>query len=446
MRGALLKRRPKVTVSAIALAVMLIQDAAFADDLNLDNIDGLNTTTIAKKQRDEVWDLRKQYGAEPVAGHNRSFAKPDGVRAGNYVISPEAGALVTYDDNIFGSNAQKESDIRTELTPSVTFSSELPRHVLDFSLDGKIVDFAQHQDQNYADIRGKLDGALHFDSAHTISMSLLSSLGHEERTSPEFPFSARDPVQVWHNKAAFGITRDVGRLYGTIAASAESWDFADNMRLDGLPLDLDPRDTKSYSTQLRLGYRISPGFDLVGKIRGVKIDNKGDGFSDLDAYGYEALAGLAFETNPLLRWRILGGFGVRDYEQLGVANLNTTLLEGSVEWLPTQRLTIYGAVTRRVNEVGGPDGGASIQTGLSLRADYEIYHNLLVNAGVAIREDKSVSDGSRELTYGFGAGLEYYFSKNWLFTFAYQHDVRESGSDSRDMDRNRFMVGAKLRF
>ncbi len=87
-----------------------------------------------------------------------------------------------------------------------------------------------------------------------------------------------------------------------------------------------------------------------------------------------------------------------------------------------------------------------MQTGASLRADYEIYHNLLVNAGVRIREDKSVSEGTSELTYGFGVGLEYYLNKNWLFTFGYEHDVRELESDSRDMDRNRFMIGAKLRF
>ena len=440
------RRRLARRLWGYALILSICDTAARAEDLNLDDIDGLNTTTIAKKQRDEVWDQRKLYGAEAVAGHSRAFAKPDGIRQGNYIIEPEAGALITYDDNIFASNAFKEGDIRTELAPSVRLKSFLPRHVLDFSLDGKIVDYAEHESQNYADVRGRLDGALHIDHAHTISASLLSSLGHEERNSPEFPFAARDPVEVFHNKAAVGITRDVGRLYGTISGAAESWDFADNVRIDGRPLDLDFRDTQTYSTQLRLGYRISPGFDLVGKVRGLRVYNKGDGGDDLDALGYEALAGLAFETNPLLRWRILGGYGVRDYEKAGHANLTTSLIEGSVEWLPTQRLTIYGTVTRRVNEVGGPDGGASIQSGASLRADYEIYHNLLLNAGVSIREDKSVNDGSKELTYGFKVGLDYYFSKNWLFTFAYEHDVRESDSDSRDMDRNRFMVGAKLRF
>lgn len=445
-RDALAARRLLTCASFSAILVAFAARPVRADDLNLDDIDGLNTTTIAKQQRDEIWDQRELYGAETVAGHSRAFAKPDGIRAGNYIISPEARGLVTYDDNIFSSNKQKEWDIRSELDPAVRFQSHLPRHVLDFSLDGKLVDFAQHADQNYADIKGRLDGALHFDSAHTLSASVLSSLGHDERSSPSFPYVARDPVEIIHNKAAVGITRDVGRLYGTISAAAESWNYADNVRLDGKPLNLDSRDTQAYSTQLRFGYRISPGYDFVGKVRGIKKLNEGEGGIDQDSLGYEALAGLAFETDPLLRWRIMGGYGIRDYEKAGLPSLTTTLLEGSVEWLPTQRLTIYGTITRRINETGGPDGGAALQTGGELRADYEIYHNLLLNAGLYIRDDKSTTAGSDELTYGGRIGLEYYFDKNWLFTFAYQHDVRESDSDSRNMDRNRFTIGATLRF
>ena len=81
-----------------------------------------------------------------------------------------------------------------------------------------------------------------------------------------------------------------------------------------------------------------------------------------------------------------------------------------------------------------------------MRADYEIYHNLLLNSGFEIREDASITANTTEMVYGARIGLEYYLNKNWLFTFAYEHDLRESESDSRDMHRNRFMIGAKLRF
>ena len=43
-------------------------------------------------------------------------------------------------------------------------------------------------------------------------------------------------------------------------------------------------------------------------------------------------------------------------------------------------------------------------------------------------------------------GLDYYANKNWLFTFGYEHQIRESSDAAFDMTRERFTVGAKLRF
>lgn len=429
-----------------AWAALVLANPARAQSLNLDGIDDLNTTTIAKRERDSEWFEEKRLGAETVAGQNRNFAKPEGIRAGNFIISPEAGALVTFDDNIFSTNAEKVSDIRTDLTPSVKVRSQLPRHVLDMSLDGRIVNYVDNPDQDYANVKGRVEGALHFDHAHTLSATVLSSLEYEERNSPSYPFSARDPVQVFYNKAAVGITRDVGRLYGTLSAATEDWNFYDNTALDGTPLDLDGRDRRLYSTQLRTGYRFSPGYDLVTKIRGIKTFGTNGDNSDIDSLGWEALAGLAFETNPLLRWRLMGGYGVRDYEQAGHASLATSLMEADLEWLPTQRLTIYATLMRRINDEGGPDGGGLIETGGSIRGEYELYHNLVLKAGAEYRLADSSATVNPETYYSGHVGLEYYYTKNWLFTFTYQHDVRESDSDSRDMTRNRFMVGAKLRF
>jgi hypothetical protein len=386
------------------------------------------------------------YGAETVDERDRRFAKPDGLRFGNYLVFPQAGAAVVFDDNIYATDLEKVSDFRSELTPGVKFQSQMPRHVLDFSLDGKIVNYADHDDQDYASVRAKLDGALHFDHAHTVAASLLSGLEHEERIDPSYPSTAKGPVPVFHNRASVGITRDVGRLYGTLSATAESWDYQDTKAVNGSNLDLDPRDTEIYSTQLKFGYRFSPGFELVGKIRGLAQQNEGDALVDRDALGFEALAGLAFETNPLLRWRILGGYGYRDYEQAGLAPLQTSLLEADVQWLPTQRLTIYATLARQIVEAAEIESSGLVQTEGKLRAEYEIYHNLVLNGGIEFRHDAFEGLDRNDNVYKASVSLDYYFTKNWLFTFGYDHQMRDSTSDSLDMHRNRFMVGAKLRF
>ncbi len=434
----------QLSTSAVALGYVLMNTPARA--LELDGVDGLITETVASRERLRDWDNIKMYGAEAIDERDRRYAKPDGLRAGNYIIYPTVGAAVVFDDNIYASDAEKVSDWRSEITPGIKFQSHLPRHVLDFSLDGKIVNYLEHTDQDYANVRAKLDGALHFNAAHTISTSLLSAIEHEERDDPSYPLAARGPVEVFHNRASVGITRDVGRLYGTLSATADSYNFSDVTAVNGSTLDQDARDTDIYSTQLRFGYRFSPGYEFVGKIRTSKDHNHGTDDLDRDAWGYEALAGLAFETNPLLRWRILGGYGVRDYENESLDNLKTSLIEAEVQWLPTQRLTIYGTVNRQILEAVNIDAAGIVQTGAELRADYEIYHNLVLSGALGYRQDDFTGTDREDDVYVARASLDYYYTKNWLFTFGYEHQVRDSTNDSLDMHRNRFMLGAKLRF
>ncbi len=436
--------RLKIAVSSMAIAALVTFGEARA--LDLDGVDGLNTDTIANRERLRTWDTTKKYGAERISERDRQEVKPDGLRAGNYFIYPEAGAAVVFDDNILGRDIEKVSDWRSEVTGGVKFQSQLPRHVLDFSLDGKVVSYLNRTDQDYANARAKFEGALHFDHAHTLSVSLLSALEHEERDDPSYPLSTAAPVPVFHNRASVGITRDVGRLYGTISSTFESWNFSDVDAINGSNLDQDARDTGIASTQLRFGYRFSPGLEFVGKLRGLREENRGTVIQDRDAWGFEALAGLAFETNPLLRWRILGGYGVRDFEQADLATLATSLLEAEVQWLPTQRLTIYGTLSRQLLEASDIANSGLVQSSAKVRAEYEIYHNLILNAGLEVREDAFHGFERSDTVYAGRAGLDYYFTKNWLFTFEYEHQVRDSSDDSLDMHRNRFMLGAKLRF
>ncbi len=440
-----LRRRLMLAASACALALLAGQDAR-ALDLDLKGVEGLNVDTVASRDRLKYWDNSQMYGANPVSNIDRRQLSPDGIRMGNYTVLPSIGATLIYDDNIFAIDADKQADLRTELTPSIQFKSDLPRHALDFSLDGRLVTFADHPEHDYANYRAKLEGALHYDHAHTLALSLTSVLKHEERDDPLFSLMADEPIPVLENRVAVGITRDVGRLYGTLAASFEDRDYFDVTGIDGNNLDQDGRDTQTASGNLKLGYRFSPGYELISKFRTIRTENRGDAATDGDSWGYEAVAGLAFETNPLLKWRILGGYGVRDFEEAGMQDLATSIVNADVQWLPTQRLTIYGALYRQIEDALDINGSSVVQTGAKLRAEYEIYHNLVLSGALELRQDEfNGVDRTDDVALG-RVSLDYYFTKNWLFTFGYEHQVRDSTLNSLDMHRNRFMVGAKVRF
>ncbi len=441
---ARLLSRLRLAVSTIALGFALGSSDARA--LDLDGTDGLNTETVANRDRLRVWDNIKKYGAETVGSRDRQYVQPEGLRAGQYLVFPSVGALVIFDDNVLAHDIEKRSDIRTELTPAVQARSQFSRHVLDMSLDGKIVNYRENTDQDYNNVRARIDGALHFDHANTMAVDLLSALEHEERDDPSYPLIAKGPIEIFHNRATTGITHDVSRFYGTISATAESWNYTNAEAVGGTILNEEARDTQIYSSQLKAGYRISPGFELITKFRALRAENRGDAKIDRDAWGFEALAGLAFESNPLLRWRILGGYGTRDFDQANLADLKTYLVQAEVQWLPTQRLTIYGTVAREILDTTDIASSAGVQSKIRLRAEYDVYHDVVLTGGVEFRRDDFGGIDRTDDTFIARVGVDYYLSKNWLFTFGYEHQVRDSTSDSQDMHRNRFMLGAKLRF
>ncbi|MGD9785595.1 MAG: outer membrane beta-barrel protein [Hyphomicrobiaceae bacterium] len=434
--------RPLAVTAVLTLACPL---PAFA--LDLDSVDGLIVETIASRDRLKIYDTSKQNGAERVLDRDRDFATPEGLRMRSYYVHPGIGALIYFDDNIFRSDLNKVADIKTELTPSVRLRSALPRHILDLSLEGKIVSYLENPDQNYAGAKARLDAALHFDHAHTISASLLTALEHEERGELAIKFlSAAEPIPVFHNKASVGITRDVGRLYGTLMGTVETWDYIDADAIGGGTVDQDPRDTQEYSTALRFGYRISPGFDFVGKVRAVKSENRGDLTFDRDATGYELMAGVAFQSSPLLRWRVMGGYGTRNFEEPGIEDISTALFEANMQWLPTQFVTVSGTAAREIIAADAVEPAGRVETRLRGQIDYEIWHSAILKLGLEYRDSDYIGTTRNDTQYSASAELEYFMNKNWLFTIGYEYSIRESTEPAFDMTRNRFMLGAKLRW
>ena len=383
---------------------------------------------------------------DTVASRTPREPETEGIHAGNFFIRPSVAALGIYDDNIFANDSNRQSDMRFELAPSVTVKSDLPRHVLDFSLDGRIVNYADHTEQNYENFQAKLRSALHFDHAHTLSFSALSALEHAEVGAITSGTTAAEPVPIFHNRVSAGVTRDAGRLYGTVSASAERWDYSDVTSTSGSIVDEDQRDLDQYSAQFRAGYRFSPGYEAVGKFRAIRQLGNTTGTDSIDATGYEALGGLAFETGPLLRWSLLAGYGYRDYDAESRSDVPSSLFEGELRWSPTQRMTLTGTIGRSFVDSLDEDGDARVETSVRGQITYDIWHNLKGHVELGLVDADFTGVDQQDTTWIARAGLDYEIKRDWFLALGYEHQDRNSTNDAFDMTRNRILVGAKLKF
>lgn len=440
-------RHPAPALFCLAAAV-LTGYAPTALALDLDGNADLITETIAGQDRRRSWDQAKQNGARPVGEADRSFAVPEGVRVGNFFFYPTLSETAIHDSNLFGSAHDPVADWRFVTAPSLVVQSQMPRHVLDVALSGKFVNHADNTDQDYANFGGLVRGAVHIDHAHTLSASLLAAREHEERGASTADLSAAEPVPVDRNRASVGITRDVGRLYGTLAATAESWDYHRVKALDGSTLDQDRRDQTLYSAHLRTGYRISPGYEVVSKLRALRQYNDAEapGRDDRNSTGYEGMVGLAFEANPLFKWRLMGGYGERHYDRDDLEPVKSTLIEAEAQWLPTERLTLFAHAGRSlVDEIGASDNGR-IETSIGARADYEVRHDLIASLSADYAELDFLGSDRKDDVLRLGVGLEYLYSKHLQFSLGYAYENRASNEADFDMDRSQVRIGAKLKY
>ncbi len=441
-------RRDAPALAFVAAAAFSAMPYGGAAAIDVDSNGDLITDTVASQDMRREWQKAQEQGARTVEQADRGFAAPDGVRVGNFFIYPSVTETIAYDSNIYGQAKDPVADWRFITTPTLNVQSMLPRHAFDMTVFGRFMNFAEETDQNYANYGGSARGALHIDHAHTFSLSAVAKREHEERSALTASRAAAEPTPVDQFRVSAGLTRDAGRLYGTLSATADVLDYHSVAAIGGGTLNQSYRDQDIYATQLRAGYRISPGFDLVGKVRGIKQFNEPEvpGLEDRNSKGYEVAAGLAFETDPLLRWRILGGYGVRNYDRADLANVATSLLEAQMQWLATSRLTLTANASREiVDELGAEDNGR-IENTASLLADYEIRHDLFASANVGFTEAEFLGSDRVDDVFEAGVSLEYTYTKNMLFTLGYTYETRNSNDPDFDLDRSIVRAGGTLRF
>jgi hypothetical protein len=433
-------------IGAAAVAALTVVGTTPVTALDINAEPGLLTETVGTRDRLKYYDSSKIYGAASVSEKPRVFLMPDGVRLGSFLTFPSVTETGIYDTNIFGSAKNPEADWRSELKAAVSSQSQFSRHQLLFNVDGTLVNYLENTDQDHVDGGAHIRGSFDIDHANAVAASVHTELKHEDRSASTASRDAAEPVPVWTNTISAGITHDVGKLYGTISATAQTSDYFSVKAFDGSKLNQDYRDQTLYSGTLRAGYRFSPGFEAIGKLRTLRATNEGDAITDRDSYGYEATTGLSFETNPVLKWALVGGYGIRDYDRNDLDTFATYLVEGQVEWQPTQRLTLYGTARRTIDDALGAEDGGRVSTAIELRAEYELYHDLVGAITASAIEGEYIGLDRTDYNYSAGTELNYFYTKNMLLTLGYEYGSRNSSQDDFDLTRHQVRLGGKLRF
>jgi hypothetical protein len=402
--------------------------------------------TVSAAEAGRTWDNIKLFGAETIQERDRSEFKPLGLRIGNFYFYPDSGVRLIATDNVFNSPTNKQHDLITETTAGLKITSNTSRHYFDFAFGGRFTKHAEHDELDRLDGNAAATASIRVDSAHTIGAVLASNYGHLSNLDPSLPNSVSEPIPFWTQHAALSFKRDAGRMWASIGATATSTTHYNVRTVDGRLLDTSYRDLDVLRSTLQVGYRFSPGYQLQAKVTGTRQETPGNKPFDLDAWGYEAAVGLAAEFNPLLRMRLFGGYGVRDYDRFW-ATTGRTLGSAELIWLPTQLTTVTFTAGRTMND-GSTAFGTSgyVSNSLGLKLDYEIWRNLVFTVEGQYHALEYLSAQRRDNLYVGRSTLDYLANRNMSFQLGFEHVTRQSNFEQESLASNRIWVGARLRF
>ena len=147
-----------------------------------------------------------------------------------------------------------------------------------------------------------------------------------------------------------------------------------------------------------------------------------------------------------MRWRVLGGYGVRNFDRADLGSVATSLLEAQAQWLATHRLTLPETASNTIDDELGSDDNGRIETIGNVTADYEIRHDLFVGVHAGFTRADFIGSSREDDIMKAGVTLDYYYTKNMLFTLGYTYENRDSNDADFDMDRSQVRIGGTLKF
>jgi len=392
---------------------------------------------------DQPWDRAKEYGAVSVRERPRTAYEPDGIRIGNYIMLPEIGFRTSLSNDDIGGRSR---DFKYDLHTALEARSQLPRHLLDFRAEGRATAHRDLEDLRYIDGKLKIIGRLDIDHQSSLFADAATEFVHQENVDEELPQGLGRPPAVWINRAEGGYRRRMGRIDASVGARYTRYDYQDAKTNDGQTLSQASRNYSVVEPFANVGYRFSPGYRVFAEVSGNRTESEGDALVNRDAVGMRAGAGVEFELSPLVRVMLKGGYVYQDYRQVGLQDIAAGTYQARLDWLVSPLVSLSFNTRRDVYATSFSEASARIVTAYGVKADYEIWRNLLLSAeGTFKLADYAGENRSDKIWLG-RIGLDYMASKHWLFSVSYEHQELVSSEAGFDRTIDRFTVGAKYRF
>lgn len=371
-----------------------------------------------------------------------------GARLGGFNFWPGAELAYENNDNIFYDDQTKLSDDIWHLRPWFNLASDWSNHSLNFSGWADLARYNDNGELDYDDWATRLDGRIHVRHNSWFSWEGSYMHLHEDRRTPDSR-QGLYPTEFDYYGGGLGYDHVFNRLKLGGYLRTNTFDYDNNVDLNGNPIDNQFRNRDESTLTLRADYLARPGrsyfasygrttvdYDLMLDQNGLARSSSGDVFN----------AGVKWDLTGVLTGDLFGAWSNRDYDDPTLPSVSGFHVGGDLSWSPS-RLTLVN-----IRMAGGPQ--ETVQPGTSgyysrlysARLQHELRRNVLLNlrGSYTSNQYETVPGAVTPLhdteVYRAGLGLSYLMNRNFYLSAGFVYERQDANQPAFEYRTNRYFL------
>ncbi len=378
-----------------------------------------------------------------------------GIPWGSFLVFPEVSLAATYDDNIYAerpyapTRSNVTHDVIYTLSPSIALKSNWKQHALNVDAGGDFDRYRKHDSENVDDYWLGFDGRYDLSPNTNVFGGARHARDHEDRSTPGTDIGQIEPTRYDHEEAHLGLAHSFGAFRLRLGGTYDQYDYKDGALASGTAVDNDYRDHQLSSLGARLGYVLSPQYEIFGQVAtdNRQYDNLIPGRSfNRDSDGTRAAAGVKFTLQPQrLAGEAFAGVMRQNFDYSGFSDISKPYFGLLTVWKPTSQTTATLFIDRSLEETVVHDGAgtyasSSTDTTYGFEVERHLTSRLSVNGRAAYTHSDFNDFDRLDKIIDAGAGLRYYVMPN-VYVGADLRVVDRASSDiAAQYSRNQVLV------
>lgn len=244
----------------------------------------------------------------------------------------------------------------------------------------------------------------------TLSASGAIGLSQDLPGSPGLAASVLVPPQILTGGIDLGLDRQFGKFNLGIGAGAARTIYGPSTRSDTGLTDNSAQNHWSTEASLRLGYQITPIFEIFGEgaLERDLFDSPNSAGLYPNATNRILRAGIAGNWNDVWSATVSAGIGERVFDAAALGAITAQLYGAEITYRPDPTIALTAGLETEMAPPGADAAGtARIEHTAFATAQYEVNSWLRLRASADWTHADLVGTGTSERQFGLGAGADY---------------------------------------